>query len=174
VYEAGTSHVSGTVWVSGSGTQGSGGGLGSVSGTSQTALARRAAPPKKAKGVVVLFLLIFLLSLVGMVAVSAASWALGKPLEMPEALIPLHTKLLAWCSEQSVIRDNPQAQDFVDKLGGQWRAWTLGLYVAVAAGLLSIPLGIRNTVWNFTTRRKLMKQWEKRWYCHRCANFFQE
>jgi len=46
--------------------------------------------------------------------------------------------------------------------------------VAVAAGLLSIPLGIRNTTWNFTTHRRLMQEWEKKWYCPRCANFFQE
>jgi hypothetical protein len=174
VYEAGTSRVEGTVWVSGSGARGSSGGLGSVSGTSQTALARRAAPPKKAKGVVVLFLLVFLLGLVGMAAVLAAFWEMGKPLEMPEGLTPLHTKLLAWCSEQSVIRDNPGAEKFVEKLGGEWRSWTLGLYVAIAASLLSIPLGIRNTVWNFTTHRKLMQEWEKKWYCSRCANFFQE
>jgi hypothetical protein len=145
---------------------------GSVSGTSQTKLAARAAPPEKATSGPLLVVGMSLLALIVTAVVVLFLHRQDHSPELPEWMAPFHARVLDWCLQQRFVESRPDLRSFLERLGSEGQVWALCIYIPLGVALLSLPFGLRNTIWNLTTHPRLMKQWKEKWYCHRCGIFF--
>ena len=142
IYQAGTTHSTHNA---------SGSYAGST--TSQTTLASHCAPPSEKFGVII----------------TAFFW-------MFFGLIP---EFFIWAAISDSIKKGDKswwitalhnAGNLLDKITGS----NAGLFILVVLifGLVSLPFGIRNAIWNSTVFPSLLQNWRNRWYCHRCNVFF--